>query len=233
MAEENRPSVWREYLEALLVAGLFLFFTNTFVLKTFYIPSGSMENTLLIGDHLIVNRYIFGPAESAIGVLPSRSPQRGDVVVFRSPEDPEIDLVKRLIATPGDTVEMVEKQVYVNGVPVADGDYAIHRDPNVGRNRPGFDFQLYRRDNFPSFEVPARQYFFLGDNRDHSYDSRYWGPVPAHYIKGRASIIYWSYGGETPDGGWHGFEAKLAQLGHTAVGFFARSRWDRTLRVIR
>src|SRR5688500_7551371 len=129
MSERRHHPVWREYLEALLVAGLFLGFTNTFVLKTFYIPSGSMENTLLVGDHLIVNRYVYGTEGGPLsGALPGREPRRGDVVVFRSPEDPQIDLVKRLIGLPGDRVEVRQKQLYVNGTQVADDSYAIHRD---------------------------------------------------------------------------------------------------------
>jgi signal peptidase I len=234
MAETRPHPLWREYLEALLVAGLFLGFTNTFVLKTFYIPSGSMEDTLLVGDHLIVNRYIFGAHPGPLArLLPDRTPRRGDVVVFRSPEDPGVDLVKRLIGLPGDRVELRMKKLLVNGREVHDETFAIHRDERVGRERSAYNYQLYRRDNFGPVQVPAGEYLFLGDNRDFSYDSRYWGTVPRHYIKGRAVLIYWSYGGETPDGQWPGVAAKVGQLGRTAVGFFAKSRWGRTLRLIR
>jgi signal peptidase I len=232
--EGRHHPVWREYLEALLVAGLFLGFTNTFVLKTFYIPSGSMENTLLVGDHLIVNRYVYGAAGGGPGaLLPTREPRRGDVVVFRSPEDPQIDLVKRLIGLPGDRIEIRQKQLYVNGGRVRDDDYTVHRDPRVGNERTSFNYQLYRRDNFGPVTVPPDRYFFLGDNRDFSYDSRYWGAVPTHYVKGRAFLIYWSYGGETPDGQWPGLLAKLGQLGRTALGFFTRTRWERSFQVVR
>ena len=231
---DRRHPIWREYLEALLVAGLFLGFTNTFVLKTFYIPSGSMEDTLLIGDHLIVNRYIYGVGAGRPGLLmPARSPQRGDVVVFRSLEDPRIDLVKRLIGLPGDTVELREKRLFVNGKEVHDEGFAVHKDARVGSERSAASYALFRRDNFGPVTVPAGQYFFLGDNRDHSYDSRYWGTVPRHYIKGRAFIIYWSYGGETPDGQWPGWRAKVRQLARTAAGFFTQTRWDRTFQLIR
>lgn len=233
MTERRPHSVWREYLEALLVAGLFLGFTNTFVLKTFYIPSGSMENTLLVGDHLIVNRYIYGHGGNGEPLLPTRAPQRGDVVVFRSPEDPQIDLVKRLIGLPGDTVEVRDKQLYLNGRAVEDRGYAVHRDPKVGRERGSIYSQLYQRDNFGPVTVPPGRYFFLGDNRDFSYDSRYWGAVPVHYVKGRAFLIYWSYGGETPDGQWPGLLAKLGQLGRTALGFFGKTRWERSFGVVR
>jgi signal peptidase I len=234
MSERRHQPVWREYLEALLVAGLFLGFTNTFVLKTFYIPSGSMENTLLVGDHLIVNRYVYGNEGGPLGaLLPGREPRHGDVVVFRSPEDPQIDLVKRLVGLPGDRIEVRQKQLYVNGTRVADDGYAIHRDPRLGTERNAFNLQLFRRDNFGPLTVPPGHYFFLGDNRDFSYDSRYWGAVPVHYIKGRAFVIYWSYGGETPDGQWPGLLAKVGQLGRTALGFFTKSRWERSFRIIR
>jgi signal peptidase I len=213
------------------VAGLFLGFTNTFVLKTFYIPSGSMEKTLLVGDHLIVNRYVFG--SGAGGLLPGRAPRRGDVVVFRSWEDPSIDLVKRLIGLPGDRIEMRQKQLFVNGSKVDDAAYAIHGDPRLGSERNAYNFYLYRRDNFGPLTVPPGRYFFLGDNRDFSYDSRYWGTVPRHYIKGRAFLIYWSYGGETPDGQPVSLLAKLAQLGRTAAGFVPKTRWSRSFRLIR
>jgi signal peptidase I len=194
-----------------------------------------MEETLLVGDHLIVNRYIYGPVRAAglAGILPARTPRRGDVVVFRSPEDPQIDLVKRLVGLPGDRIELRQKRLFVNGREVDDREYAIRRDPRVGTERTSFNYQLYRRDNFGPMTVPPRHYLFLGDNRDFSYDSRYWGPVPEHYVKGRAFLIYWSYGGETPDGQWPGLRAKLAQLGRTALGFFTKSRWERSLQVIR
>jgi signal peptidase I len=231
MAKNRRTPVWREYLEALLVAGLFLGFTNTFVLKTFYIPSGSMEDTLLIGDHLIVNRFVYGGASA--GLLPSRTPQRGDIMVFRSPEDPRIDLVKRCVGLPGDQLRMVQKRLYVNGELVDDDAFALHRDPRVGARPTPFNNQLFHRDNFGPLEVPAGHYYFLGDNRDFSYDSRYWGPVPEHFVKGRAFVIYWSYGGETPDGRWPGLRAKIAQLARTALGFFTKTRWDRSFQIIR
>jgi signal peptidase I len=233
----GRPgrSVWREYLEALLIAAIFLRFTNTFIVQTFYIPSGSMEETLLIGDHLFVNRFIYGPQTTGAerAVLPGRSVARGDIVVFRSPEDPRLDLVKRCIGVPGDTIGVVDKQLYVNDRRVEDSGYAIHKDPNLYPDLPFYPDQLRRRDNFGPFRVPPGHYFCMGDNRDQSYDSRFWGPVPAHLVKGRALLIYWSYGGGTPDGNWRGMGSKLRQLGETALGFFTESRWNRTFRLIR
>ena len=223
-------STAREYIEALLIAAVFLLFTNTFVVKTFFIPSGSMEDTLLIGDHLFVNRFIFGPTMGKLErtVLPLREPRRGDIVVFRSPEHPKIDLVKRLIGLPGDTIQVIDKQLFVNGQKVDDSSYVEHKDPETYQNRPYMSQQKRLRDNFGPVTVPKESYFCMGDNRDNSYDSRFWGTVPAHYIKGRAFLIYWSFGGGTSDGTWRGAGAKLRELANTALGFLTKTRWSRS-----
>ncbi len=235
MESERSPSVIREYLEALIVAAIFLGFTNTFVLKTFYIPSGSMEDTLLIGDHLFVNRFIFGPEPTALErtLLPGRAIHRGDIVIFRSPETPKLDLVKRCMALPGDEVEVIDKELYVNGELAPDAGYAINRQPQLFSRSSPYGPEVIRRDNFGPLEVPAGHLFCMGDNRDFSYDSRFFGPVPLAHVKGRAVMIYWSYGGETPDGVWRGWTARLRQLGGTAIGFLTKTRWRRTLKLIR
>ena len=219
-------SIFREYAEALLIAAIFLRFANTFVIQTFYIPSGSMEDTLLIGDHLFVNRFLFGPAatRAETATLPLRPVRRGDIVVFRAPENPTMDLVKRCIGLPGDTIQVIDKQLYLNGKPVADSLYALHKDPRSG-GPP--------RDQFGPFVVPPGEYFCMGDNRDNSYDSRYWGTLPHRLLKGRPLFIYWSYGGETPNGNWEGLGQRLRQLGRTALGFITSTRWGRTFHVIR
>lgn len=219
-------STLREYFEALLIAGIFLGFSNTFLVKTFYIPSASMEETLLVGDHLFVNRFIYGVSGSKLedALLPVRDVQRGDVVIFRSPEEPDIDMVKRCVALPGDEVQIINKQLYVNDEWVDDSAVIQHGDPRVLNGR---------RDNFGPITVPADQYFCMGDNRDNSNDSRFWGTVPAYFVKGRAFLVYWSFGGETSDGTWRGWGAKLQQLGETAIGFFAKTRWDRMFHLIR
>lgn len=230
----HERSTLREYFEALLIAAIFLGFANTFVVKTFYIPSASMEETLLIGDHLFVNRFIFGSEPGALGgALPSRAVQRGDIVIFRSVEDPRIDMVKRCVGVPGDIVEVRNKDLYLNGTRVDDDSYTVHQDQVTYTKRPGLSRQHRIRDNFGPVTVPAGNYFCMGDNRDRSWDSRYWGTVPEHNIKGRASMIYWSYGGEVSDGNWHGWGAKLYQLASTAVGFLTRSRWSRSFQVVR
>ncbi|MFN7942301.1 MAG: signal peptidase I [Thermoanaerobaculia bacterium] len=230
MTEAPRSTA-REYLEALLIAALFLGFSNTFVIKTFFIPSGSMEDTLLVGDHLFVNRLIFGATGSALErqVLPMRSVRRGDIVIFRSPEHPTVDLVKRLIGMPGDSIQVINKQLYVNGQKIPDDGFVKHGDPKVYPNRPYYPEQVRLRDNFGPFLVPPGQYFCMGDNRDFSYDSRFWGTVPAHYLKGRAFLIYWSFGGGTSDGTWRGLGPKIRELANTIAGFVTKTRWTRTL----
>ena len=227
-------SVWREYLEAFVIAALFLRFTNIFVVQTFYIPTSSMEDTLLIGDHLFVNRFIYGPTPTGPerALLPSRPLQRGDIVIFRSPQNPTVDVVKRCVGLPGDTVEFVDKELYVNGKQVDDASYTVTIDPRSSPICPSRPAGAAARQLRPRHRA-GREYFCFGDNRDKSYDSRFWGPLPAHLVKGRALLIYWSYGGGTSDGQWRGWGSKLGQLGQTAVGFFTRTRWGRTFHLIR
>ena len=225
---QKRQSTLREYFEALLIAGIFLGFTNTFVVKTFYIPSGSMEETLLIGDHLFVNRFIYGPTSSSFErtLFPQRAVERGDIVIFRSPERPQVDMVKRCIVLPGDIIEIRDKQLFVNGGRVEDDGYAVHSSPQV------IPRSASRRDNYGPITVPDDRYFCMGDNRDESHDSRFWNGVPRHYVKGRASLIYWSFGGETSDGIWRGWAHKVGQLVNTAAGFVTKTRWARTFHMV-
>jgi signal peptidase I len=187
-----------------------------------------MEDTLLIGDHLFVNRFIYGPTATALErkLLPFRNVQRGDVVVFRSPEDAKLDLVKRCMAVGGDTVQLIDKQLYLNGQPVHDSSYAVHKNPLSGLTEP-------RTVSYGPVVVPPGNYFCMGDNRDNSYDSRFWGPLPPHLVKGRALFIYWSYGGRTSTGQWEGMGEKVRDLLETAFGFFSKTRWERTFRLIR
>ncbi|HVT59946.1 MAG TPA: signal peptidase I [Thermoanaerobaculia bacterium] len=223
-------SVGREYCEALIIAAIFLSFANTFVVQTFYIPSGSMLNTLLIGDHLFVNRFIYGPAPTSLErkLLPLRQVARGDIVVFRSKENPSINVVKRCIGVPGDRIRVADKKLYINDKAVDDSSYAIHTEPF-----PPLNPALAVRDNFGPFKVPANSYFCMGDNRDNSWDSRFWGELPADYLMGRAFVIYWSYGGETSDGSWPGWGGKLRDLAKTAIGIPTKTRWSRTFRLVR
>lgn len=232
MAEER--SILREYLEAFIIAAIFLIFTQNWVIQTFYIPSGSMEDTLLIGDHLFVNRFIYGPTAFEIGrkTLPFRSVERGDIVVFRSPENPRLDLVKRCVAVGGDTVRIIDGQLFINGQTANDASYALHKNPD---NDLGVysDPRVQLRDNYGPYVVPAGHYFCMGDNRDNSNDSRYWGPVPENYLKGRAFMVYWSFDSDEVYLEAPNYGDRMRQIGRVALNFFTRTRWDRTFRIVR
>ena len=175
-----------EYLEALAVALVLAFVIRTFVVQAFKIPSGSMLDTLLIGDHLLVNKFLYGtriPFTDKV-ILPIEEPADGDVIVFEFPEDTSKDFIKRIIGAPGDVLEMKDKVVYRNGQKL-DEPYVKHTDPNIQA----------RRDNFGPITVPPGKYFAMGDNRDESYDSRFWGFVDKDKIRGKAWVIYWSWDG--------------------------------------
>jgi signal peptidase I len=177
----------REYAEAFGVALLIALVVRTLLLQAFKIPSGSMENTLLVGDHIFVNKFIYGyhvPYTKG-RILAFSTPKRGDIVVFVFPEDPSKDFIKRVIGTPGDVVEIRNKTVYVNGAPLAE-EYTRYAD---GRNVDGF---LRSRDNMPPVRVPPGKLFMMGDNRDRSYDSRFWGFVDMDAVIGKAMFIYFS-----------------------------------------
>jgi signal peptidase I len=186
----KQKSVAREYIEALLVALLLALFIRSFIVQAFKIPSGSMLPTLQIGDHILVNKFLYGlrlpyPVEGM--AVQWGQPSRGDVVVFVYPRDRSKDFIKRVIAVGGDTVEIRHKQVYVNGARV-EHHYATFADE--GREIPG------PRDNLGPVSVPPHQVFVMGDNRDRSHDSRFWGFVDLDDIKGKAFLIYWSWDGQ-------------------------------------
>jgi signal peptidase I len=177
----------REYASALAWALVLTVIIRTFFVQTFEIPSGSMENTLEIGDYIIANKFLYGLRLPWSGerILSIREPRRGDVVIFKFPLDSSQDFVKRLIGLPGDTILIRDKQVYVNGQPFAT-TRERYTDPDIELPTAG------PRDNFGPVRVPAGSYFMMGDNRDESYDSRYWGFVPATDILGLAVVKYWS-----------------------------------------
>jgi signal peptidase I len=232
-----RRSALLDNLEALFIALLFAFFARTFVVQAFKIPSGSMEQNLLIGDHILVNKFAYALRTSELerSLLPIRDLERGDVVVFKFPGDPERDFIKRLIGLPGDRIEIINKQTFVNDQPLEEGSYAYFADQRVyTREKSRFLAEAYRlRDNFGPYTIPEGNYFFLGDNRDNSDDSRFWGTVPASYIKGKALLVYWSFEGPEESLEWNGFGAKLAQLAVVGRGFFSQTRWERTLMPVR
>jgi signal peptidase I len=235
MSTDAQRPVVREYLEALLIAVIFATFARTYVFQAFKIPSGSMEQNLLIGDHILVNKFIYGPAASSFerALLPLREVHRGDIVVFKFPEDPTRDFIKRAVGLPGDVVRLVDKHLYVNGKRVADEGYTYHSDP-LTYSQEGFPRSTLLRDNFGPVRVPADSYFCLGDNRDNSRDSRFWGMVPRANLKGRALLVYWSFDDESSARtDWPGLAGGLRRIGHVAANFFAASRWDRTFKIVR
>ena len=178
----------RENIEAILVAILIALFIRTFVVQAFKIPSGSMKQTLQIGDHILVNKFIYGVKIPywRKTVIPLKAPQRGDIIVFKYPVDPKKDFIKRVIGVGGDVVESRDKQLYVNHKRV-NHDHGVYTDPHIiaGNLRP--------RDNFGPLTVPERSLFVMGDNRDESFDSRFWGFVDLDAVNGKAFIIYWSW----------------------------------------
>ncbi len=216
MAEATfQKSTVREYFESIVVAVILALFVRTFVFQAFKIPTGSMKPNLLVGDHLLVNKFIFAPTASSLerAILPMRPIERGDVVVFKFPEEPDRDFIKRVIGLPGDTLELKNQTIHINGMPLIE-PYAHYLFPPVAEGQTD-SFDLRRK--YGPVTVPAGHYFMMGDNRDDSQDSRFWGFLPASYVKGRALFIYWSF--DTPDDG-------------SAPRSFLGVRWDRLLHQI-
>jgi len=195
-AKPYRKSTAREYFESICVAVILALFVRTFLVQAFKIPTGSMENNLLIGDHLLVNKFVFAPtltrAEDML--LPIDPIRRGDIIVFKYPEEPERDFIKRVIGLPGETIELRKKRVYINGQ-LLDEPYVHYLSPPDEEGPPDFDVRV----QYGPVTVPAGHYFMMGDNRDNSQDSRYWGFMPRDYVKGKALFVYFSYG-DTPEG---------------------------------
>lgn len=228
-------SIVREYFEALLIAVIFATFARTYAVQAFKIPTGSMEQNLLIGDHILVNKFVFGPTQNVLErwLLPTHEVRRGDVVVFRFPDDPSRDFIKRCIGLPGDTIEIVDKVIHVNGEVVEDAHYTYHSDSRVYPHSV-FLHESYRdRDNLEPVVVPEGHYYFMGDNRDNSNDSRFWGSVPASYIKGRAFLVYWSFASDQESVGWPGYRGKIRQTLDVFTKFFTNTRWERSFRIVR
>jgi signal peptidase I len=184
----NSKSRLRENIEAIVVAVILALFIRTFVVQAFKIPSGSMMNTLLIGDHILVNKFIYGIKIPYVDktIVSIKDPQREDIVVFKYPEDPSLDFIKRVVGVAGDVVEIRDKKVYVNGE-LIERDYVLHTQPH------SLPAAFSRRDNLGPFTVPAHSLFVMGDNRDNSKDSRFWGFVDLSAVKGKAFMIYWSW----------------------------------------
>ena len=220
----RRRPLAREIAETLLATLVVALFARTFLVRALTIPTASMEGTLLVGDHVLVNKLVYAPAVggAASRLLPLRPVRRGDVIVFRSPENPRRDLVKRVVALAGDEVAIRDKQLLVNGRPVEDAGYTRRGDPLVFPAMPALPPEQRRRDNFGPVAVPAEHVFCLGDNRDDSRDSRFFGPVPQTAIEGRALLVYWSVR-----------PAETAATGRSPGRAVRGMRWGRTLHLVR
>lgn len=192
-SEENQKPVTikakiLEYVEAIITALLIALVITTFVVKTYKIPSGSMKPTLLVGDHLIVNKFIYGIKIPFFRktVIPITDPKRGDIVVFIYPDNRSLDYIKRVIGVGGDTIEVKKKKLFVNGKESTDS-YSVHSDSVI------YPAIINSRDNFGPVVVPANSLFVMGDNRDESLDSRFWGFVELKDVQGKAFMLYWSW----------------------------------------
>ena len=194
-ARPKRKSLVREYAEAIAIAILLALVIRTFVVQAFTIPSGSMMDTLLVGDYILVNKFIYGSEIPLVDVrLPGlRKPARGDIIVFKYPQDEKRDFIKRIIGTPGDQVVVRGQQVLVNGKPLSESYVKPVEASLASPGRPGYCSYAYACE--PT-TVPPDSYFVMGDNRDNSQDSRYWGFVKRDKIKGKAFLTYWSWDGD-------------------------------------
>lgn len=240
----RRPGHIAEYAESLLVTVLLALFATTFVVQAFKIPTPSMEPTLLVGDHLLVNKFIFGGAGDWYErFLPYREIQRRDIVVFKFPYDDHTHYVKRVIGLPGDRVRIADQQVYINGQPL-DEPYKVHNGQydTFGDNFPPIHPRFSRRNVRPEWAarildyvvdgeliVPPHHYFVLGDNRDFSLDSRFWGFIDRASVMGRPLLIYWSVEATSEDYSDRTLPGRLAGLGKAIAELPTRTRWDRML----
>lgn len=247
-----KKSTAREYFESLVITVILALFGTTFIVQAFKIPTPSMEDNLLVGDHLLVNKFVFGAPGSIFDrVLPFKEIKRGDVIVFKYPKDLTKHYVKRAIGLPGDRIRIADKQVFVNDVAINE-PYKVHKAPQGSYSDPFRDFfppkphpgRVYRgADEDPywyedytkngEIVVPPDQYFAMGDNRDNSADSRYWGFVKRELIVGKALIIYWSYETDSDEYRRTDVSDRVQQFTDLFTNFFTKTRWSRTLRIIR
>jgi len=227
--KKREKSVFREYFELIAETAVFVFFVMTFVVQAFQIPTGSMEPTLLIGDFLLVNKLVYASTASSIEekILPRKAIRRQDIVVFKWPNDLTKDFVKRVIGLPGEKIEIKNKQVFVNDKPL-DEKYKVHNDSQIISKNDYYHYDDTIRDNFGPVTVPAGHIFVMGDNRDNSADSRYWGFLPLTYVKGRPWMIYFSYRAERDAYQKTSLKDRLKKL----VNFLPKARWGRILKVI-
>ena len=228
----TRKSTAREYFESIAIAVILALFIRTFVVQAFKIPTGSMENNLLIGDHLLVNKFVYGSAATPIerAILPMRAIDRGDVVVFKFPQEPDRDFIKRVIGLPGETLEVRHKKVFIDGTALDEPYVHFLVPPSPERQEVAL---ADVRESYGPVTVPADQYFVMGDNRDNSQDSRWWGYLPRDLVKGKALMVYWSFDSDRADYQEEGLGATLRGITDVVTGFFTRTRWERILHQIR
>jgi signal peptidase I len=236
---------WMGSLQSLVITVVIAVFVITFIVQAFQIPSESMENTLLIGDYLLVDKAHYGPGTSWNWLLPYRKIQRRDIIVFRYPMHPSQHFVKRVIGVPGDRVRLVRGRVFVNGV-LQEEPYAIHKYRTFDSYRDNFPtgeylspsvearwyLQMHKLTEDGELIVPENSYFVMGDNRDDSLDSRYWGFVPRENIIGRPLLIYWSIAGLNPEDQGPGTNDKLARLVKMLGSLGHSLRWNRMMRLV-
>ena len=239
-------SVGREYFELIAEVLIYVFFVNTFLLQSFVIPTPSMESTLLVGDHLLVDKVSYSNSISRIGnfLLPQVKIERGMIVTFKAPPDMEKEYVKRVIGMPGDRLRVTDKKVYINGRLLPESYTQFKGDEYSGEFPPQNHYEWYfqfpfalrktqkNADGSIDYIVPERHYFCMGDNRDNSFDSRYWGPVPFEYVVGKPWRIYWSYESKTEEYLTPGLIYKIKDIALTVVRFFSHTRWERTIKAI-
>ena len=235
MTEEKEPKkrdkrVFREYFELIAETAVFVFFVMTFVVQAFQIPTGSMEPTLLVGDFLLVNKLVYANTLSPIEekILPRRNIRLQDIVVFKNPNNLSEDYVKRAIGLPGEKLEIKNKQVYINDKPIEE-KYKVHSDSQVIAKNDTYNYGENIRDNYGPVVVPPGYLFAMGDNRDNSWDSRFWGFVPFSYVKGRPWMIYFSYRAEHDAYKKTSLSDRLKKL----ASFLPKDRWKRMLKFIR
>ena len=238
-----KKSTAREYFESLAITVILALFGTTFIVQAFKIPTPSMEKNLLVGDHLLVNKFAYGARGSLVdAALPLRDIRRGDVIVFKYPRDLSMHYVKRAIGLPGDRIRVHDAQVFINGQPLAETYKNLTSTGDRGDFPPllgSHDYDLDGITWWPSFlqgneiVVPQNYFFAMVDNRDNSRDSRYWGFVPRELIVGKALVIYWSYESDSAEYRSTGFSARARQVFGLVIDFFPKTRWSRTLRIIR
>lgn len=228
-------SALRDYFETIVICVIFVLFSRAFVFQQSKIPTGSMEDTLLIGDYIMVNKFVYAPAPTALerALLPFQDVRRGDVIVFKYPEEPEKDYIKRVVALPGEIIEIIDGRVHINGQELEE-PYKVHKDPRGpaqgGRGSSPFADERY---NYGPERIPAGGYFAMGDNRDNSKDSRSWGPVPRANIKGRAFLIWWSFEERRGQYLETGFYNQVKHILEKFTHLVTKTRWSRTFRIIR